>query len=192
MNESNKKIIAEKLNLEVKEVKSGLSVSGTLYLHGTAITELPDNLSVGGSLYLRGTAITELPDNLSVGGSLDLRGTAITELPDNLSVGGSLHLEGTITELPDNLSVGGSLCLEPEKQTSISAYRKNCGKSSRTIYTVFIGGEFKIKAGCFFGTFAKFCIAVKRDYSGKSADTYIAKAQKCIDELAKKLNKKQS
>ena len=38
-----------------------------------------NNLTVGGSLYLRGTAITALPDNLTVGGSLYLEGTAITE-----------------------------------------------------------------------------------------------------------------
>jgi len=56
---------------------------------------LPDNLTVGGSLYLRGTAITSLPDNLTVGGSLSLEGTAITSLPDNLTVGGYLYLEGT-------------------------------------------------------------------------------------------------
>jgi len=72
-----------------------------------------DNLTVGGSLYLGGTAVTALPDNLTVGGYLDLRGTGITALPDNLTVGGSLYLEGTaVTALPDNLTVGGSLDLE--------------------------------------------------------------------------------
>ncbi|MBP3699646.1 MAG: hypothetical protein J6J01_09260, partial [Oscillospiraceae bacterium] len=57
----------------------GLTVGGSLYLRGTAITALPDGLTVGGYLDLRGTAITALPDGLTVGGSLDLSGTAITD-----------------------------------------------------------------------------------------------------------------
>jgi len=170
MKKSNKEILATMIGIDASLIK--------------------DNLSVGGSLDLRGTSITELPDNLSVGDSLDLRGTSITELPDNLSVVGSLYLEGTsITELPDNLSVVGSLYLDPEKQTSISAYRKNCGSSNRTIYAVFISGEFKIRAGCFFGSFDAFCKAVRKDYKGLSADNYIKKAQECVDELSKKLSK---
>lgn len=62
-----------------------------MILAGTA----PDGLSVVGSLYLRGTAITALPDGLSVSGWLDLSVTAITALPEGLSVDGPLYLEGT-------------------------------------------------------------------------------------------------
>jgi len=39
---------------------TNLSVSGNLYLTGTAITALPPNLYVGGSLYLRGTGIPSI------------------------------------------------------------------------------------------------------------------------------------
>ena len=131
----------------------------------------------------------QLLKGLSVGGSLDLEGTGITELPEGLSVGGSLDLRGTgITELPEGLSVGGSLYLEPEKFSSQVAYRENCGRQSRTICAVFLQGEYKIKAGCFFDSFTKFCDAVNKNYSGKSAKLYISQAQQCVDELTKKLN----
>jgi len=166
-----KKILSEKLNLKVEEIKEGLSVGGSLYLRGTQITELPDNLSVGGSLDLGGTQITELPDNLSVGGSLDLGGTQITELPDNLSVGGSLYLD-------------------VKSFKSCLSYRENCGNNNRTIFSVFIGGQFNISAGCFFDGFDKFVAAVKNDYSGKSAENYIKKAQDCVNELTQKLSNK--
>jgi hypothetical protein len=137
-----------------------------------------------------GVNLSLVKNNLSVGGSLDLRNTQITELPDSLSVGSSLYLGGTqITELTDSLSVGDCLDLDPRKQTSISAYRENCGNSGRTIYSVFFGGEFKIRADCFFDSFTKFCEAVKRDYSEKQAIKYIEQAQECVNELTKKLNK---
>ena len=195
-------------SIEFSLSELNLSVGGSLYLRGTAITELPDNLSVGGSLYLEGTAITELPDNLSVGGSLDLRGTAITELPDNLSVGGSLYLEGAaitelpdnlsvggsldlrgtaITELPDNLSVGGSLYLRGTAITNVS-YKDNCGSSERTIFAVKLCGEFKISAGCFFGSQKVFNERVDADYFGEPAKKYKLDAAECILNLTEKLN----
>ncbi|WP_321157325.1 hypothetical protein [Serratia nevei] len=136
----------------------------------SGITALPDNLTVGGSLYLSGTSITALPDNLSVGGWLDLRGT-------------------TITALPDNLTVGGSLYLSPEKITNVS-YRENCGYSSRTIFAMWTGKEFRIAAGCFFGTIDQFEQAVGEKYDGDAAEAYKQAGRECVVELTEKLNPK--
>ncbi|MGA8121099.1 hypothetical protein [Rouxiella badensis] len=165
-----------------------ISVGGSLYLEGTGITALPDNLSVGGYLDLEGTGITALPDNLSVGGSLYLRGTGITALPDNLSVGGYLDLRGSsITALPDHFSCEG-LYLDPQRISNV-AYRENCGYSSRTIFAVWNGSEFRIAAGCFYGTLDEFETAVDEKYSGSAAETYKKAGQDCVSELTEKLNK---
>jgi hypothetical protein len=157
---------------------------------GVDFTQDGDNLTVGGYLYLRGTGITALPDNLTVGGYLDLQDcTGITALPDNLTVGGSLYLSGTgITALPDNLTVGGHLYLDAKRISNI-AFRDNCGYSSRTIYAVWVGGKFKIAAGCFFDTLDKFERAVDEKYSGSAAETYKQAGRDCVAELTLKLNK---
>ncbi|CAM7601313.1 hypothetical protein ESCOCK420M_19630 [Escherichia coli] len=125
-----------------------------------------------------------------MGGSLYLSGTSITALPDNLTVGGSLYLSGTsITALPDNLTVGGSLYLSPEKITNVS-YRENCGYSSRTIFAVWTGKEFRIAAGCFFGSIEQFEQAVDRKYDGGAAEAYKKSGRDCVAELTEKLNPK--
>ena len=156
----------------------------------SGVEALPDNLTVGGWLDLRGTSITALPDNLTVGGSLDLEGTSITALPDNLTVGGWLDLRGTsITALPDNLTVGGSLYLLPEKIANVS-YRENCGYSSRTIFAVWTGKEFRIAAGCFFGSIDQFEQAVDDKYSDSAAEAYKKAGRDCVAELTEKLNPK--
>ncbi|EGH9151275.1 hypothetical protein IFF99_002562, partial [Salmonella enterica] len=153
------------------------------------ITTLPDNLTVGGGLYLSGNSITTLPDNLTVGGWLDLSGNSITTLPDNLTVGGWLDLRGTsITTLPDHFSCN-SLYLEAERISNI-AYRKNCGYSSRTIFAAWTGKEFRIAAGCFFGSIEQFEQAVDDKYNGSAAEAYKKAARDCVAELTVKLNPK--
>ncbi|MFV8854864.1 hypothetical protein ABQ364_09995, partial [Serratia fonticola] len=148
----------------------------------------PEGLSVGGSLYLEGTGITALPEGLSVGGSLYLEGTGITALPEGLSVGGSLYLEGTgITALPDNFNCD-SLYIDPEHFSNV-AFRENCGYSSRTIFASWVGGNFKIAAGCFFDTIDKFEDAVDDSYDGDAAETYKNHARDCVFDLTAKLNK---
>ncbi|MDT7261299.1 hypothetical protein [Citrobacter freundii] len=149
------------------------------------------NITVSHNLDLEDVSgITALPDNLTVGGSLDLRGTSITALPDNLTVGGSLYLRGTsITALPDNLTVGGSLYLRPEKITNVS-YRENCGYSSRTIFAMWTGKEFRIAAGCFFGSIEQFEQAVDDKYDGNAAEAYKKAGRDCVAELTEKLNPK--
>ncbi|RVS94149.1 hypothetical protein EOK88_24450 [Citrobacter freundii] len=168
-----------------------ITVTNNLDLEDVSgVDALPDNLTVGGWLDLSGTSITALPDNLTVGGSLDLSGTSITALPDNLTVGGSLYLSGTsITALPDNLTVGGSLYLRPEKITNVS-YRENCGYSSRTIFAVWTGKEFRIAAGCFFGSIDQFEQAVDDKYNGSAAEAYKKAGRDCVAELTEKLNPK--
>ena len=138
----------------------------------------------------KGIDFTLEGDNLTVGGYLDLQDcTGITALPDNLTVGGSLYLRGTgITALPDNLTVGGSLAIDPKK-ISNAAYKENCGYSSRTIYAVWVGGNFKISAGCFFDTLDKFEQAVDEKYSGSAAEAYKQAGRDCVAELTLKLNK---
>ncbi|EFP1799483.1 hypothetical protein HP153_004147, partial [Salmonella enterica] len=143
----------------------------------------------GDWLDLRGTSITALPDNLTVGDWLDLRGTSITALPDNLTVGGGLYLSGTsITALPDHFSCN-SLYLEAERISNI-AYRKNCGYSSRTIFAAWTGKEFRIAAGCFFGSIEQFEQAVDDKYDGDAAEAYKKAARDCVAELTVKLNPK--
>ncbi len=135
--------------------------------------------------------VDALPDNLTVGGGLDLSGTAITALPDNLTVGGWLDLRGTaITALPDNLTVGGSLYLDAENFSNI-AYRKNCGFFCRTIFAVWTGKEFRIAAGCFFGTIDEFEQAVDDRYDGAAAEAYKQAGRDCVAELAEKLNRRE-
>ncbi|KFB92490.1 hypothetical protein GTGU_04762 [Trabulsiella guamensis ATCC 49490] len=146
------------------------------------------SITVPSTLYLRGTGITALPDNLTVGGSLDLEGTRITNLPDNLTVGGSLYLRGTgITALPDNFSCTG-LYLDAECISNI-AYRRNCGYSERTIFAAWTGTEFKIAAGCFFGTIEEFEDAVDDKYDGDAAEAYKQAGRDCVAELNERLNK---
>ncbi|CAD6036496.1 hypothetical protein [Escherichia coli] len=165
-----------------------ITVIGVLDLENVSgIDALPDNLTVGGSLDLSGTRITALPDNLTVGGSLDLSGTRITALPDNLTVGGSLDLSGTrITALPDNFSCS-SLYLDAERISNI-AFRHNCGNSCRTIFAAWTGNEYRIAAGCFFGTIEQFENAVDDSYSGDAAEAYKKAGRDCVAELTKKLN----
>ncbi|ECL8650415.1 hypothetical protein WDL90_004050 [Salmonella enterica] len=173
----------------ITALPDNLTVGGGLYLSGTSITALPDNLTVGDWLDLRGTSITALPDNLTVGDWLDLRGTSITALPDNLTVGGGLYLSGTsITALPDHFSCN-SLYLEAERISNI-AYRKNCGYSSRTIFAAWTGKEFRIAAGCFFGSIEQFEQAVDDKYDGDAAEAYKKAARDCVAELTVKLNPK--
>lgn len=92
----------------------GLSVSKSLYLDNTSITELPKGLKkVGGHLHLP-QCLKSLPEGLEVGGDLDLgRCSEITALPEGLIVGNDLRLFGCtgLTALPKVLSVGGDLNL---------------------------------------------------------------------------------
>ncbi|EKE3534669.1 hypothetical protein U9T76_000941 [Salmonella enterica] len=185
--------VTNDLNLEdvsdVDALPDNLTVGDGLDLSGTSITTLPDNLTVGDGLDLSGTSITTLPDNLTVGGGLYLRGTSITTLPDNLTVGDGLDLSGTsITTLPDHFSCN-SLYLEAERISNI-AYRKNCGYSSRTIFAAWTGKEFRIAAGCFFGSIEQFEQAVDDKYNGSAAEAYKKAARDCVAELTVKLNPK--
>ncbi|WP_213382581.1 hypothetical protein [Enterobacter cloacae] len=129
--------------------------------------------------------------NITVTHNLDLEDVSgIAALPDNLTVGGWLDLEGTsITALPDNLTVGGSLYLRPEKITNVS-YRENCGYSSRTIFAMWTGKEFRIAAGCFFGSIEQFEQAVDDKYDGNAAEAYKKAGRDCVAELTEKLNPK--
>ena len=129
--------------------------------------------------------------NITVTHNLDLEDVSgVDALPDNLTVGGSLYLRGTsITALPDNLTVGGSLYLRPEKITNVS-YRENCGYSSRTIFAMWTGKEFRIAAGCFFGSIEQFEQAVDDKYDGNAAEAYKKAGRDCVAELTEKLNPK--
>jgi hypothetical protein len=129
--------------------------------------------------------------NITVTNNLDLECVSgVDALPDNLTVGGSLDLSGTsITALPDNLTVGGSLDLRPEKITNVS-YRENCGYSSRTIFAMWTGKEFRIAAGCFFGSIDQFEQAVDDKYNGSAAEAYKKAGRDCVAELTEKLNPK--
>ena len=129
--------------------------------------------------------------NITVTHNLDLEDVSgVDALPDNLTVGGWLDLRGTsITALPDNLTVGGSLYLRPEKITNVS-YRENCGYSSRTIFAMWTGKEFRIAAGCFFGSIEQFEQAVDDKYDGNAAEAYKKAGRDCVAELTEKLNPK--
>ncbi|EOX8911384.1 hypothetical protein ACPW5X_002784 [Citrobacter freundii] len=147
-----------------------ITVTNNLDLEDVSgVDALPDNLTVGGGLYLRGTSITALPDNLTVGGWLDLEGTSITALPDNFSCTG--------------------LYLRPEQFSNV-AFCENCGYGSRTIFAAWTGKEFRIAAGCFFGTLGEFESAVDRKYSGDAAEAYKKAGRDCVAELTEKLNPK--
>lgn len=119
---------------------------------------------------------------------LKKKGADFTVDGDKISVGGYLYLEGTgITQLPDSFSCD-SLYLEPEKVSNV-AYRYNCGYSSRTIFAVWTGSEFRIAAGCFFGSVTDFEEAVDDKYSGSAGENYKQAARECVEELTVKLNK---
>lgn len=119
---------------------------------------------------------------------LKRKGTEYAVDGHNLTVGGYLDLSGTrITSLPDNFDCEG-LYLDPEK-ISNAAYRENCGYSDRTIFAVWAGNNFKIAAGCFFGTLEEFELAVNNKYSGDASEGYKKSGKECVDELAIKLCK---
>lgn len=104
-----------------------------------------------------------------------------------ITVSGDLNLMGTgITALPDDFSCD-SIYLNPEKISNV-AYRTNCGNSSRTIFAVLTQNNYRIAAGCFFGTVDEFEAAVDRSYRGSAAETYKQKARECVNELTEKLN----
>ncbi len=109
----------------------------------------------------------------------------------NITVTHNLDLEDVsgVEALPDNLTVGGSLYLRPEKITNVS-YRENCGYSSRTIFAMWTGKEFRIAAGCFFGSIAQFEQAVDDKYNGSAAEAYKKAGRDCVAELTEKLNPK--
>lgn len=108
-----------------------------------------------------------------------------------ITVTNNLDLEDVsgVDALPDNLNVGGSLYLRPEKITNVS-YRENCGYSSRTIFAVWTGKEFRIAAGCFFGSIDQFEQAVDDKYNGSAAEAYKKAGRDCVAELTEKLNPK--
>ncbi|EDF5087242.1 hypothetical protein GB719_17465 [Salmonella enterica] len=128
--------------------------------------------------------------NITVTNDLDLEDVSCVDtLPDNLTVGVGLYLRGTsITALPDHFSCN-SLYLEAERISNI-AYRKNCGYSSRTIFAAWTGKEFRIAAGCFFGSIEQFEQAVDDKYDGDAAEAYKKAARDCVAELTEKLNPK--
>lgn len=107
----------------------------------------------------------------------------------NITVTHNLDLEDVsgVDALPDNLTVGGSLYLRPEKITNVS-YRENCGYSSRTIFAMWTGKEFRIAAGCFFGSIEQFEQAVDDKYDGNATETYKKAGRDCVAELTEKLN----
>lgn len=109
----------------------------------------------------------------------------------NITVTHNLDLEDVsgVDALPDNLTVGGSLYLRPEKITNVS-YRENCGYSSRTIFAMWTGKEFRIAAGCFFGSIEQFEQAVDDKYDGNAAEAYKNAGRDCVAELTEKLNPK--
>ena len=109
----------------------------------------------------------------------------------NITVTHNLDLEDVsgVEALPDNLTVGGSLYLRPEKITNVS-YRENCGYSSRTIFAMWTGKEFRIAAGCFFGSIEQFEQAVDDKYDGNAAEAYKKAGRDCVAELTEKLNPK--
>jgi hypothetical protein len=110
---------------------------------------------------------------------------------ENITVTNNLDLEDVsgVDALPDNLTVGGSLYLRPEKITNVS-YRENCGYSSRTIFAMWTGKEFRIAAGCFFGSIDQFEQAVDEKYNGSAAEAYKKAGRDCVAELTEKLNPK--
>ncbi|EHP0152545.1 hypothetical protein KNT43_004310 [Salmonella enterica] len=128
--------------------------------------------------------------NITVTHNLDLEDiSGVDTLPDNLTVGGDLDLSGTsITTLPDHFSCN-SLYLDAERISNI-AYRKNCGYSSRTIFAAWTGKEFRIAAGCFFGSIERFEQAVDDKYDGDAAEAYKKAGRDCVAELTEKLNPK--
>ena len=109
----------------------------------------------------------------------------------NITVTHNLDLEDVsgVDALPDNLTVGGSLYLRPEKITNVS-YRENCGYSSRTIFAMWTGKEFRIAVGCFFGSIEQFEQAVDDKYDGNAAEAYKKAGRDCVAELTEKLNPK--
>lgn len=109
----------------------------------------------------------------------------------NITVTHNLDLEDVsgVDALPDNLTVGGWLYLRPEKITNVS-YRENCGYSSRTIFAMWTGKEFRIAAGCFFGSIEQFEQAVDDKYDGNAAEAYKKAGRDCVAELTEKLNPK--
>ncbi|UMR98587.1 hypothetical protein [Escherichia coli] len=110
---------------------------------------------------------------------------------ENITVTHNLDLEDVrgVDALPDNLTVGGSLYLEPKKITNVS-FRENCGYSGRTIFAMWNGKEFRIAAGCFFGTIDEFEQAVDDRYDGAAAEAYKQAGRDCVAELTEKLNQK--
>ncbi|HBA3651408.1 TPA: hypothetical protein J5F57_003546 [Escherichia coli] len=109
----------------------------------------------------------------------------------NITVTNNLDLEDVrgVDALPDNLTVGGSLDLSPEQISNVS-YRENCGYSSRTIFAMWTGKEFRIAAGCFFGSIEQFEQAVDDKYDGNAAEAYKKAGRDCVAELTEKLNPK--
>ncbi|EJZ6471724.1 hypothetical protein OIJ90_003677 [Salmonella enterica] len=108
----------------------------------------------------------------------------------NITVTNDLELEDVscVDTLPDHFSCN-SLYLDAERISNI-AYRKNCGYSSRTIFAAWTGKEFRIAAGCFFGSIEQFEQAVDDKYDGDAAEAYKKAARDCVAELTEKLNPK--
>lgn len=52
------------------------------------------------------------------------------------------------------------------------------------------GKEFRIAAGCFFGSIDQFEQAVDDKYSGSAAEAYKKAGRDCVAELTEKLNPK--
>ena len=105
-------------------------------------TFLSEWLTVGGSLYLQGTAITSLPEGLTVGGSLDLRDTAITGAQYNCGE----HGRAVYAYLgPNGERVVSLGCFIGGKEEAVAAIRAKYGLDSEYEKKVLAAFEYHEK-----------------------------------------------
>lgn len=119
----------------------GLTVLGSLHLHGYPHRRLPSGLTVKGAFVLAGSKVERLPDDLVVLGNIEVSGDFVTvphgfhakadltlscksfpSFPNEVTIGGSLTVSGaTFPYVPASLKVGGDVIFDDCKLTGVEA-----------------------------------------------------------------------
>lgn len=87
----------------------GLTVLGSLELHGYPHPRLPSGLTVNGALVLAGSKVERLPDDIVVLGDIDVSG-GVFSLPHGFHAKGEVKLScGSFPSFPNDVTVDGSL-----------------------------------------------------------------------------------
>lgn len=114
------------------DLPEGLTVLGTLKIHGYRHRGLPSGLTVHGAFVLTECEIERLPADLKVHGNIDISGP-LRALPHGFSAPANLRLHSvSFSHFPNDMTVAGSLAVEGSSFPCLPASLKVGGTATFT------------------------------------------------------------